>query len=200
MRVRAAAAPDTGQHLDDRSPPHWAADTMVSTTPSHNSGLPTPASYDAKSPPFRARLNTASALAPNASPPRRQTARRAYRLMRLSMSIRLDNAVPSPLLAVVAAWSAVAFFGTGVLLRTNATTRVALALGSISVASAIFLILERSQPYAGFWSRRSFLNRSTGAGAGAALVTRSSSLVGHSSLLSLISSFLLRTTVRDRTR
>jgi hypothetical protein len=43
------------------------------------------------------------------------------------------------------------FCGFGVLSGLNPTSAAALALGSFAVASAIFLILELSQPYAGLF-------------------------------------------------
>jgi hypothetical protein len=66
---------------------------------------------------------------------------------RLLMSLQLIDAVSWPLLITVTSWSCVLFCGFGLLSRLNATTLVALALGACSVASAIFLILDFSQPY-----------------------------------------------------
>ena len=43
------------------------------------------------------------------------------------------------------------FCGFGVLSGTNPTTIAALALGAASVASAMFLILDLSQPYSGLF-------------------------------------------------
>jgi Protein of unknown function (DUF4239) len=66
---------------------------------------------------------------------------------RLLMSLQLIDAVSWPLLITVTSWSCLLFCGFGLLSRVNATTLVALALGACSVASAIFLILDFSQPY-----------------------------------------------------
>ena len=66
---------------------------------------------------------------------------------RLLMSLQLIDAVSWPLLITVTAWSCLLFCGFGALSRLNATTLVALALGACSVASAIFLIVDLSQPY-----------------------------------------------------
>jgi hypothetical protein len=66
---------------------------------------------------------------------------------RLLMSLQLTNPISWPLLITVTAWSCLLFLGFGMLSRINAATLVALALGTISVASAIFMILEYSQPY-----------------------------------------------------
>jgi hypothetical protein len=48
-------------------------------------------------------------------------------------------------------WSLLMFCGFGLLSRANATTAAALAFGAFSVASAIFLIIELSQPYTGLF-------------------------------------------------
>ncbi len=66
---------------------------------------------------------------------------------RLLMSLQLTNPISWPLLITVTTWSCLLFLGFGMLSRINAATLTALALGTISVASAIFMILELSQPY-----------------------------------------------------
>jgi hypothetical protein len=66
---------------------------------------------------------------------------------RLLMSLQLADPVVWPLILAVVSWSCLLFCGYGVLSRANATTILALALGGAAVASAIFLILELSQPY-----------------------------------------------------
>jgi hypothetical protein len=58
-----------------------------------------------------------------------------------------DN--PWPFLAVLMFWIAALFLGFGLLARFNATVVVTLFLGALSVAGAIFLILELSEPYRG---------------------------------------------------
>lgn len=65
------------------------------------------------------------------------------------MSRQLANPVPSLLLIVVLCWSALLFFGFGLLATINPVTVVAEALGAISVSSAVFMILEFSEPYSG---------------------------------------------------
>lgn len=77
-------------------------------------------------------------------------ARRNYGFIgesRLLMSLQLTHPVCWPLIIAVTAWSCLLFCGLGMLSRANATTLTALALGACAVASAIFLILELSQPY-----------------------------------------------------
>ena len=66
---------------------------------------------------------------------------------RLLMSLQLADPVSWPLILTVISWSCLLFCGYGVLSRANATTIVALALGAAAISSAIFLILELSQPY-----------------------------------------------------
>jgi hypothetical protein len=66
---------------------------------------------------------------------------------RLLMSLQLSDPITWPLIITVISWSCLLFCGFGLLSRMNATTLVVLALGAASVASAIFLILELSQPY-----------------------------------------------------
>jgi hypothetical protein len=66
---------------------------------------------------------------------------------RLLMSLQLTDPISWPLIYTVVAWSCLLFLGFGMLSRMNPTTLAALMLGAISVSSAIFLILELSQPY-----------------------------------------------------
>jgi hypothetical protein len=70
---------------------------------------------------------------------------------RLLMSLQLANPFSRPLLIVVVSWSLFLFCGFGLLSRVNATTLSALAFGAFAVASAMFLILELSQPYTGLF-------------------------------------------------
>ncbi len=66
---------------------------------------------------------------------------------RLLMSLQLGDPISWPLIITVVAWSCLLFCGFGLLSRANPTTLVTLALGSCAVASALFLIMELSQPY-----------------------------------------------------
>lgn len=54
-----------------------------------------------------------------------------------------------PLLTVLIFWVSVLFLGFGLFSRTHVTLIVVLIVGAMSVAGAIFLILELNQPYAG---------------------------------------------------
>jgi hypothetical protein len=66
---------------------------------------------------------------------------------RILMSLQGIDAVSWPILYVVSVWTCIAFFLTGVNSKSGPATIAAAALGSFCVASAMFLILELSQPY-----------------------------------------------------
>jgi len=60
------------------------------------------------------------------------------------------GSLSAPFLIVLISWLAVLFFGFGLFTRINATVVAALVVGCLSVAGAIFLILEMNQPYGGW--------------------------------------------------
>lgn len=68
---------------------------------------------------------------------------------RLLMFEQLGGSIAWPFLAVLVFWVSVLFLGFGLFARFNATVTVALLVGALSVAGAIFLILELSEPYHG---------------------------------------------------
>ena len=68
---------------------------------------------------------------------------------RLLISLQLASSVSWPLVAIVVSWALILFFGYGLLSRINATTLTALGFGAFAVGSALFLILELSQPFTG---------------------------------------------------
>ena len=68
---------------------------------------------------------------------------------RMQMSFALSAPVSYPLLLTVVGWVVCLFCGFGLTSRGTATSVIALAVGSIAVASAVFLILELSTPYSG---------------------------------------------------
>ena len=70
---------------------------------------------------------------------------------RVLMTLQLASGISWPMLAIVVAWSLLLFCGYGLVSPVNATVIVSLALGAVAVASAIFLIIELSQPYAGLF-------------------------------------------------
>ncbi len=69
---------------------------------------------------------------------------------RILMMLQLAG-ISRPMLAIVICWSLLLFCGYGLVSPINATVIVWLAMGSLSVASAIFLIVELSQPYSGLF-------------------------------------------------
>jgi len=70
---------------------------------------------------------------------------------RLLMSLQLSSPVVWSLVISVILWSMFLFCGFGVLSGTNPTTVIAMAFGAISVASAMFLILDLATPYSGLF-------------------------------------------------
>jgi hypothetical protein len=66
---------------------------------------------------------------------------------RILMSLQGIDAVSWPILYVVSVWTCIAFFLTGLNSKSGHATIAVAALGSFCVASAMFLILELSQPY-----------------------------------------------------
>jgi len=68
---------------------------------------------------------------------------------RMQMSFALSAPVAYPVLLVVVGWVVCLFCGFGLTARATATSVITLAVGSIAVASAVLLILDLSNPYAG---------------------------------------------------
>jgi hypothetical protein len=69
--------------------------------------------------------------------------------IRLLLNEQARGSISWPFLVVLVFWLTVLFVGFGLFARTNPTVVVALFLGAISVAGAIFLILELSGPSSG---------------------------------------------------
>jgi hypothetical protein len=66
---------------------------------------------------------------------------------RILMSLQSIDAVSWPVLLIVSAWTCIAFFLTGLNSKVGGASIAVAALGSFCVATAMFLILELSQPY-----------------------------------------------------
>jgi Protein of unknown function (DUF4239) len=62
---------------------------------------------------------------------------------------QLGSALPMPFLAVLIFWLAMLFLGFGLMTRLNPTVVAALLIGALSVAGALFLILELDRPFDG---------------------------------------------------
>ncbi len=65
------------------------------------------------------------------------------------MTRQLSNPFPPYLLVVVVCWASALFLGNGLVATPNAVSVVAHLAGATAIGSAIFLILELSQPYSG---------------------------------------------------
>jgi hypothetical protein len=70
---------------------------------------------------------------------------------RMQMSFALSAPVSYPLVLTVVGWVVCLFCGFGLTSRGTATSVIALAIGSIAVASAVLLILDLSDPYSGIF-------------------------------------------------
>jgi hypothetical protein len=68
---------------------------------------------------------------------------------RFALFARSDNSLPVPFLVVLVFWLTVLFAGYGLLAPRNATVMVVLVVCTLSVAGAVFLILELTTPFAG---------------------------------------------------
>jgi hypothetical protein len=69
---------------------------------------------------------------------------------RMLMFEQVGTSIAWPFLAILVFWLWMLFLGFGLFARFNATVTVALFVGALSVACAIFLILELNEPYQGF--------------------------------------------------
>lgn len=72
-------------------------------------------------------------------------------LTEITMMLQLASAINWPMLVIVVCWSLLLFCGYGLVSPVNATVIVSMALGATVVASAIFLIIELSDPYQGLF-------------------------------------------------
>jgi len=70
---------------------------------------------------------------------------------RLQAALQLDDAVSFPLMIVVASWAFILFLGYGLLSRIDALAVAALAFGAQAVASAVYLIVDLSSPFSGYF-------------------------------------------------
>jgi hypothetical protein len=73
----------------------------------------------------------------------------AIQQTRLLMFEQLEGSIPAPFLAVLVFWLSVLFLGFGLFARGHATVLAAMLVGSLSVSTATFLILELNAPYGG---------------------------------------------------
>jgi hypothetical protein len=69
--------------------------------------------------------------------------------LRLQLFVVNDTTIPPALLVVLISWMTVLFFAYGLLSPRNHTLMVALCVCALSVAGAIFLVLELGRPFEG---------------------------------------------------
>jgi hypothetical protein len=69
----------------------------------------------------------------------------------LLMSRQLVNPVPELLIVMVQVWSSLLFLGFGLMGNLSIVSALADAAGAFAIASAIFLIIEFSEPYSGLF-------------------------------------------------
>jgi hypothetical protein len=69
---------------------------------------------------------------------------------RLTLIEQSQGDLSKPFLFVLISWATILFFGFGLISRYNQTVVVALFVGAVSVAGAIFLILQLNKPYGGW--------------------------------------------------
>ena len=74
---------------------------------------------------------------------------RTYQDTQMLMTRQLASPFPPHVLTIVICWAAALFLGNGLVATPNAVTVIADLAGAISIATAIFLILELSSPYTG---------------------------------------------------
>jgi hypothetical protein len=68
---------------------------------------------------------------------------------RLQMSFALSNPVSYPLILMVVGWATFLFCGYGLMSKGNVMSVAAGAVGAVAVSSAVYLILDLSDPYSG---------------------------------------------------
>ena len=68
---------------------------------------------------------------------------------RLGLFARQDSSLPVPLLVVLVFWLTILFVGNGLLAPRNATVLAVLLVCTLSIAGAVFLVLELTTPFGG---------------------------------------------------
>jgi len=70
---------------------------------------------------------------------------------RLQMSFALADPVSYPLILMVVGWATFLFCGYGLMSKGNAMSVAAGAVGAIAVSSAVYMILDLTDPYSGLF-------------------------------------------------
>ncbi len=99
-------------------------------------------------------FDTVAHLTPNSDAQRSAQARALQLMTTMGTTIRLlhqqaGGSLSWPFFVVLVFWLVVLFAGFGLYARRNATVIAALFVGALTVAGAIFLILEMNRPYSG---------------------------------------------------
>ena len=99
-------------------------------------------------------FTTVSGLTPKSEAQRSAQARALQLMTTMGTTIRLlylqaGGSLSWPFFVVLVFWLVVLFAGFGLYARRNATVIAALFVGALTVAGAIFLILEMNRPYSG---------------------------------------------------
>ena len=99
-------------------------------------------------------FDTVARLTPNSEAQRSAQARALQLMTTMGTTIRLlhqqaGGSLSWPFFVVLVFWLVVLFAGFGLYARRNATVIAALFVGALTVAGAIFLILEMNRPYSG---------------------------------------------------
>ena len=99
-------------------------------------------------------FTTVSALTPTSEAQRSAQSRALQLMTTMGTTIRLlylqaGGSLSWPFFVVLVFWLVVLFMGFGLYARHNATVVAAMVVGALTVAGAIFLILEMNRPYGG---------------------------------------------------
>jgi hypothetical protein len=71
---------------------------------------------------------------------------------RILTTLQIAHSISWPFLTILASWTSLLFFGYGITVRRTGTAIATLAVAAFAVASAVFVIIELSQPYSS-WLR-----------------------------------------------
>ena len=70
---------------------------------------------------------------------------------RLALFTQSHDSIPAPFLAILIFWLAIIFASFGLFVRPVSIVIITFVVGALSVAGALFLILEMDQPFAGIF-------------------------------------------------
>jgi hypothetical protein len=70
---------------------------------------------------------------------------------RLQMAVALTDAISRPLIAIVVGWAVFIFVGYGLMHASDVAAVVTMAVGAIAVSTAVYLVVDLSQPYSGLF-------------------------------------------------